>query len=89
MHVEREMECECESIVGEEGAKRKIQGKELEPMLCFFPLVAFLYRFRGKQIWCLLFLLLFAFFPITLLDEDRCETWEITEGGKGLLTLKV
>lgn len=57
------------SIEGREGAKRKVQTKELEPMRCFFPLVAFLYRFRGEQIWCLL---LFAFFFQYLVSiEDR------------------
>jgi len=44
---ERERGCVVVSIEEREGAKRKVQSRELEPMRCFFPLVAFLYRFRG------------------------------------------
>lgn len=76
---ERKWEREVVSIEGREGAKRKVQTRELEPMRCFFPLVAFLYRFRGTQIWCLLFLLLFAFFPIPCINWGPLrirERWE-------------
>lgn len=65
MYREREG-CVVVSIEERERAKRKVQSRELEPMRCFFLLVGFLYRFRGEQIWCLLFLLLFAFSVNTL-----------------------
>lgn len=63
----------CEYRGKREGAKRMVQSKELEPMPCCFPLVAFFYIGFGVSRDLVFVVFVVACILSNTLDEDRCD----------------